>query len=227
MSKLRFSTTVVLGLALLTLSSTGFGQRSTPPAALVSVEVLFMQVSADTAAGHGLDGGPALDEDAVPVRKILAPEEAKRLISSLRRDKRAVIAGSGRCVSLSGNTVIYRNVKELKLDGKESRDCGVILEVTPTVHQGGTQVDLELRPQLVRFAGWADCGDSQTPAFSVISVETRATLPLGSTLILGGGSPALETATPLVRESDAAELPGFDDRCVVIFITASLATSGR
>lgn len=228
MRKQCFGEAIVLASMVAGLGQTALSQQAAKGGtAGVVVEVLFMQVERNMAADLGLDGGPALQENAASVRKVLSPEEAKQLISSLRREKGTEIAGSGKCVSLSGNTVIYRDVKELKLDDKEYRDCGVILEVTPTLDQSGTHVDLDLRPQLVRFAGWADCGDSQTPAFSVVTVETKVTLPLGSTLILGGGVPALETATPLARAPTTDDLPGFDDRCVVIFLTASLASAGR
>jgi hypothetical protein len=195
--------------------------------AVVVVETLFLQIGRDAAAEWGLDGGPPTKEVGLPQKKelprLLTAQEAKQAIGSLRERKDTVIVGSARCATRSGNTAIYRNVKAFTIEGEEPRDCGLTLEVTPTLDAARASVALDLRPQLVRFSGWIGEDDARTPVFSTISIETAVDMPLGATLIVAGGVPALDTVNPLAQNPATDALPGLDDRCLLICVTATVA----
>ncbi|MBA4386843.1 MAG: hypothetical protein C0404_02610 [Verrucomicrobia bacterium] len=81
----------------------------------------------------------------------------------------------------------------------ETRDVGVILQVTPTVSPEGNMIELTMAPQQTFDPEWIDYAQSRTttnrqstvhfeqPFFYNNSVMTSVSINNGSTIILGGG----------------------------------------
>lgn len=88
----------------------------------------------------------------------------------------------------------------------ETREVGVILNVTPTVSPNGKTIDLVMIPEVAELVDWLDYGSSigdfnyfiPQPIFSSRNVRTRISIQDGATVVMGG----------LIRE----ELTEVDDK---------------
>lgn len=87
------------------------------PIPQVSVSVFMMKISPELAANWGLDGGPAAEPKSTPLKKdipsLLSPDDARKVISALRRNKDSSILGSNSVVGQSGQEVWGAQVKEV------------------------------------------------------------------------------------------------------------------
>lgn len=73
----------------------------------------------------------------------------------------------------------------------ETREVGVILDVTPIVGSDGQTIDLTLAPEVTEFARWIDYGPNGLypilmPVFASRKVNTSVTLWDGQTIVMGG-----------------------------------------
>ena len=85
----------------------------------------------------------------------------------------------------------------------ESRDVGIVFEVTPQVEPDGYTISLDLKPQVLQFVGYDTSFDStialppafgggvlpvlySMPILSARTIETRVTIWDGETIMLGG-----------------------------------------
>ena len=88
----------------------------------------------------------------------------------------------------------------------ETREIGVILNVTPTVGADGFTIDLTLAPEVGELLGWIQYGtppfNIPQPVFASRSVTTSIVIWDGQTVVLGG----------LIRE----ELLNFDDKIPIL-----------
>lgn len=92
----------------------------------------------------------------------------------------------------------------------ETRETGVILNVTPTVSPNGRTIDLVMIPEVAELIDWIDYGSSQgefvffmpQPIFSSRNVRTRISIQDGATVVMGG----------LIRE----ELTQVDDKIPIL-----------
>lgn len=88
----------------------------------------------------------------------------------------------------------------------ETREIGVILNVTPTVGADGFTIDLTMAPEVGELLGWIQYGtppfNIPQPVFAIRSVTTSIVIWDGQTVVLGG----------LIRE----ELLDFDDKIPVL-----------
>lgn len=84
-----------------------------------------------------------------------------------------VLADQDTNAQVDGNTGIRRNI--------DYRDTGVILQVTPRINESG-MVELSINQEITDVGASNDLG----PTFTTRVLETRAMVPHGQTIVLGG-----------------------------------------
>ena len=155
---------------------------------------------------------------------ILGDLAFETIVHALQQQGHADILSAPKVTALSGNTAVLRMVTERYFPDEwtepevtagsettgasfkpsvaefgDSRDIGVILEVTPTVAADGYSIDLELRPQVIDFIEYDDSfnytmvvngeevlAKQLMPIISARTVETKVIVWDGETVVLGG-----------------------------------------
>jgi len=74
----------------------------------------------------------------------------------------------------------------VEVTGYDTRDTGVVLNVTPHVNDA-REILVELKPEVSSFAGWQDVTDTlAAPNFNTIQAETQVLIKDGETIAIGG-----------------------------------------
>ena len=180
----------------------------------VEIGVAALRVKADLAAKWGLDGWPAPDPAATPLGRDtpsrLTEQEAMLFLKSCHAALGVDVLGTGRFMTVSGNTGFVRNVSRKQLAGglargDEATNLGFVVMATPTVAADGQHVDLEmqLRVTMLYMPG-AEEGVDATGATPVIerSWETKAVLKSGHVFLLVSGFPSLRRMQGTIAEPE-------------------------
>ncbi len=166
--------------------------------------------------------GTGSSSEVLAVTSILAGMELDTIINAIDQKSNTDILSAPKVTTTSGNTAIIRMVEERYFpeswtepevttdEGSvsitpsspefgDSRDIGVMLEVTPTVENDGYTIGLELRPQVLEFRGYDTEHNVTTslegqqvewkfnmPIISARTVETSVVIYNGETVVLGG-----------------------------------------
>lgn len=127
----------------------------------------------------------------------------------------------------------------------ETREVGVLLNVTPTVAQDGYTIDLVMQPEVSELADWIQYGSSITmangavytynipqPVFASRNVSTTIVIWDGETVVMGGliGETVLKVVDkipflgdiPLLGRLFRSEGQRSEKRNLIIFVTARL-----
>ena len=93
-------------------------------------------------------------------------------------------------VSIAGGDNQQQTVVVVTPGGFETREVGVILNVTPTVGPDGYTIDLAMVPEVSELVRWMDYGSSTAsmvqPIFSSRNVTTSIVIWDGQTVVMGG-----------------------------------------
>ena len=100
-----------------------------------------------------------------------------------------MIAGFGG--GIGGGTTVPTEMRPPVPGSFETREVGVILNVTPTVGPDGYTIDLTLVPEVAEFVRWIDYGPNGLypilqPVFASRNVTTSIVLWDGQTVVMGG-----------------------------------------
>jgi general secretion pathway protein D len=174
-------------------------------------------------ASSALGNVPATD-DILAVKSVLGTVAFQTIIHALSQMKNTDMLSAPKVTALSGNTAILRMVEERSFPTSwsepeitagsdnqgasykpsipefgDSRDIGVVLEVTPTVAADGYSIDLDLKPSVTEFLGYDTdlnydmiingqkvTGKAQMPIIAARTVETKVIVWDGETVVLGG-----------------------------------------
>ena len=186
-----------------------FGVLYDPRPPMVDITTVVLKAPSDVAAKWGLDGSLALDPESSPLGRavptLMSAEEGQRLLKALRALPQTEVVGTVRCVTLSGNTTVARQVARRQIQGEEeTRDIGVVFMCTPCVAADGVTIDLELEPEVTaldRRAHEQTRDPARLETVAVVDCQTKVLVYDGSTLVLCSGVPA-PIATPTPKDHD-------------------------
>lgn len=187
----------------------------------IGVKVLFVQVGEKTAAAWGLDGGPAPDPAATPLKKdvppILTAAEWRTLMTALREQKDTTLLTTVALATLSAQTASTQYLVRLNPARADSYDCGASLTVTPTLGDDQHTIDIEITATVTKIVAWVGATPDLSRIATAVAQTTHVVLPAGHTMLLG---PLLYgPATPL---PDAAAPALHDPRPVLMFLSVDL-----
>lgn len=134
-------------------------------------------------------------------------------MSRLRALPDTEVLGTSRCLTVSGNTFVARQVlgpgrsaryRMARSGDDDAPEYGLTLMATPTVGRAGHYIDLELEPELTRrdnrgYGPASEAGGRHV--VSAIECQTKILLGNGYTAVLCGGVPP-PVALPSPQEYD-------------------------
>ena len=226
-----------LALSMVSCCWTIRAQATQEPGAMPEVEVkaVFMSISKTVAAEWGLDGGPPSAPDKTPLGRpvpcTLSAQDAQKLVTALRKTEGAEILASTTVTTQSGNTAVSKNTRSLQLPQAYDKvglptfsdltEVGIVLMVTATVEPETGRVALELEPELIRLVGYTEFGRCRMPVLSGCEVQTRFTVPPGSTRILSMSTAATEMGGQVTFLSPE-EAARWNDYVTVLFVAVDV-----
>lgn len=103
----------------------------------------------------------------------------------------------------------------------ETRHVGTSVEVDPVLAGDGSVIDVNIAPEIVKFVRNLEHGSvpgaTSQPLFETIKLTTAATVPTGTTVLLGMHSLETARAAEAATAEERAEITG---RRVLVFLTA-------
>jgi hypothetical protein len=170
---------------------------------LISVSTLLLKVPEKTVLKMGLVGNSS-DE--------LSPDEANKLLSSLKQSAGTELVSSGSCVFSSGKTGTCRDATERKLpsskSGKKHIDIGCLLTAGGSYNPHQDTISLTLQDESVIMPK-----KTAKAAHFVerISLATHLTIKAGHTLLYAK-----------LLFPDNTDIPGDNNKYLLFFVTAKL-----
>lgn len=227
----------------------------------------------DAASGGAIAGGNKAS--ILSISSILTNPELSVILHALEQQSGANLLSAPKVTTKSGTTAEIKEVRELIYptsfeqstqtagsqtsttvnnqltqivvtpSGFQTRDTGVILNVTPTVGTDGFTIDLIMMPQVVELADWIDYGASVTdpggvprqismpqPIFHSRSITTSISIWDGQTVVMGGLITEQHSTTvdkipflgdiPLIGYLFQSKTSNSIKKNLLIFVTANL-----